>query len=152
MVNNEGPVRLTPSMIPNTLNFDVKDSSFFSKWRELPSPKDVQAQAKSQHLAGVNPDMEIHPTAMDDPRPPPVVLEDMGLFIKWGSAVRISEALALFALRRLLDGRVPVPEVYGWRTDGDEKYIYMEYIRGQTLEQAWDIMDTVSVLPPYSRT
>jgi aminoglycoside phosphotransferase (APT) family kinase protein len=65
----------------------------------------------------------------------------MGLFIKWGSSVEISEALTLFALRRLLNGRVPVPEVYGWRTDGDEKHIYMEYVRGQSLEKAWNTME-----------
>ncbi|GIK07224.1 hypothetical protein Aspvir_002881 [Aspergillus viridinutans] len=141
MVNNDGPVRLTPSMIPDSLNFDIKDSSFFRKWSELPSPQDVQAQAKSQHLARAGPDREIHPTAFPDPRPPPVVLEDMDLFVKWGKAVKISEAKTLFALRRLLNGRVPVPEVYGWRTDGDVKYIYMEYIRGQTLEQAWDKLE-----------
>ncbi|KAF4224821.1 hypothetical protein CNMCM6457_008882 [Aspergillus fumigatiaffinis] len=138
MANNEGPVLLTPSMLPDSLNFDVKDSSFFSKWHELPLPQDVQAQ----HLAGVNPDGETHPTAFPDPRPPPVVFEDMDLLVKWGKKVKISEALTLFALCRLLNGCVPVPEVYGWRTDGDIKYIYMEYIRGQTLEEAWGKLES----------
>jgi hypothetical protein len=108
MVDNEGPIRLTPSMLPDSLSFDVKDSSFFRKWPELPSPQDVQAKAKSQHLAGVNPDpRKVY--RMDGPyaSPPPVIYEDMGLFIKWGSSVEISEALTLFALRRLLNGRVP---------------------------------------------
>lgn len=136
------PVRFTPLMIPDSPNFDVKDSSFFRKWRELPSPKDVQVQAESQHLAGVNPDhRRIHSMTPPHLNPPPVVFEDMGLFVKWGSSARISEALTLLALRQYLNSRVPIPEVYGWRTDGDEKYIYMEYIRGQTLEQAWDIME-----------
>lgn len=54
--------------------------------------------------------------------------------------MNISEALGLFAVGRFLNGHVPVPEVYGWRTDGDEKYLYMEYIRCQTLKKAWDIM------------
>ena len=131
-------------MIPNSPNFDVKDSSFFRQWHELPSPKEVkaQAQAKHQHLAGVGPDTRKgYSVAMPHVRPPPVIFEDMGLFIKWGSSVNIPEALGLLALGRFLDGRVPVPEVYGWRTDGDEIFIYMEYIRGQTLEQAWDIME-----------
>lgn len=142
MANNRGPVRLTPSMIPNSPNFDVKDSSFFRQWRELPSPEVVKARAKHQHLAGVGPDpRKVYSVAMPHVRPLPVVFEDMGLFIKWGSSVNISEALSLLALGRFLDGRVPVPEVYGWRTDGDEIFIYMEYIGGQTLEQAWDIME-----------
>ncbi|KAF7125574.1 hypothetical protein CNMCM5793_001791 [Aspergillus hiratsukae] len=104
MANDEEPIRLTPSMIPDSPNFDVKDTSFFRKWRELPSPKDVQAQAESQHLAGVNPD-------------PRRVYRDDASYLK------------------------PPPVVYGWRTDGDVKYIYMEYIRGQTLEQAWDELE-----------
>ncbi|RLL97414.1 hypothetical protein CFD26_102572 [Aspergillus turcosus] len=129
-------------MIPDCPNFDVKDSSFFRKWRELPSPRDVQAQAESQHLAGVNPDpRRDYRRDASSGRPPPVVFEDMGLLIKWGSLVEIHEAFTLYALRRLLSGRVPVPEVYGWRTEGDVQYIYMEYIRGQTLEQAWDKLE-----------
>lgn len=142
MINNGGPVWLTPSMIPNSPNFDVKDSSFFRRWRELPSPEEVKAQAECQHLAGVNPDhRKDYSLAMPHIRPPPVVFEDMGLFVKWGWSVKISEALGLLVVGQFLDGHVPVPEVYGWRTDGEEIYIYMQHIRGQTLEQAWDIME-----------
>jgi aminoglycoside phosphotransferase (APT) family kinase protein len=65
----------------------------------------------------------------------------MNMLVKWGRTEHISEAQTLFALRRLLNGLVPVPEVYGWRTDGDVKYIYMEYTRGLTLEQAWDKLE-----------
>lgn len=129
-------------MIPNSPNFDVKDSSFFRQWRKLPSPEEVKAQAECQHLAGVNPDhRKDYSFAMPHIRPPPVVFENMGLFVKWGSSVKISEALGLLVVGRFLDGHVPVPEVYGWRTDREEMYIYMQHIRGQTLEQAWDIME-----------
>ncbi|PLB48406.1 hypothetical protein P170DRAFT_438054 [Aspergillus steynii IBT 23096] len=129
MVDNDGPVRLTPSMIPNFNNFDVKDSSFFRQWRELPSPKEVKAQAEYQHRAGVGPDPRTdYSIPIPYVRPPPVVFEDMGLLIKWGRYVGISEALVLLALGRFLEGHVPVPEVYGWRTDGDEIFIYMEYV------------------------
>ncbi|GIJ90516.1 hypothetical protein Asppvi_009472 [Aspergillus pseudoviridinutans] len=142
MANSEGPIRLTPSMIPNSPNFDIKDSSFFGKWQELPSPKDVQAQADAQRFAGFNPNpRRDYESAATFVKPIPVVFEDMDLFIKWGCTEHISEAQTLFALRRLLNGLVPVPELYGWRTDGDVKYIYMEYIRGQTLEQAWDKLE-----------
>ncbi|KAL2816116.1 phosphotransferase enzyme family protein [Aspergillus granulosus] len=139
MANNGGPVRLTLPTIPDYSNFDNKNSSFFRRWRELPSPKEVKVQAEYQHLAGVNPDpRRVYSMDMPHITPPPVVFEDMGLFIKWGSSVQISEALGLLVLGQVLDGHVPVPEVYGWRTDGDATFIY---IRGQTLEQAWDIME-----------
>jgi aminoglycoside phosphotransferase (APT) family kinase protein len=59
---------------------------------------------------------------------------------KWGSSVQISEAQSLFAVHQFLKGDVPVPEVYGWRTEGNEAYIYMEYVNGQSLEQAWPSM------------
>lgn len=81
-------------------------------------------------------------------RPPPVILENLGLFVKWGSAVRISEGQCLYAIGQLLRDQVPVPELYGWREDGDEIFIYMEYLDAQTLEQAWDALgpdDRVSV-------
>jgi hypothetical protein len=38
-----------------------------------------------------------------------------------------STKLTVYAVHRLLNGRVSVPEVYGWRTDGEEKLIYMQY-------------------------
>ncbi|KAB8259852.1 kinase-like domain-containing protein [Aspergillus pseudonomiae] len=118
------PVQLTPSMIPNLPNFD------------LPSPEVVRAQGDAQHLLGINPDKR--KVYYPDPpyvSPPPVIFENMRLFVKWGSSVRVSEAQCLYAIRRFLRDNVPVPEVYGWRTDGDEKFIYMEYTEGQTLEK-----------------
>ncbi|KAA8650405.1 uncharacterized protein ATNIH1004_003091 [Aspergillus tanneri] len=138
-----GHVRLTPSMIPNSPDFDVKDSTFFSKWSQLLSPEEVRTQATVQHLARVNPDnRKVYSTTAPYVRPPPVIFDDMRLFIKWGSAVRIPEAQCLYAVRQFLRDDVPVPEVYGWRTDGEEKFIYMEYTEGQTLEQLWDVMET----------
>ncbi|GFF48390.1 hypothetical protein IFM58399_08288 [Aspergillus lentulus] len=124
MANNEGPIRLTPSMIPNSPNFDVRDSSFFRKWDELPSPKDVQAQAEAQRLAGFNPNprRDYQSAVPYFIKPQPAVFEDLNLLVKWGRTENISEAQALFALRRLLNGLVP-------------------YIRGQTLEQAWDKLE-----------
>ncbi|KAF4445642.1 phosphotransferase enzyme family protein [Fusarium austroafricanum] len=73
-------------------------------------------------------------------RPPPAHFEEMGLFVKWGITVQISEAQSLYAIRRLLKGAVPVPEVYGWRTEGNEKYIYMEHVNGTSLEKVWPVM------------
>lgn len=138
----QGPIRLTPSIIPDSADFDVKDSSFFKRWDTLPSPDEVRSQAYVQHVSGTTLD-ERRRFSITGPHvwPPPVLFKHMGLVLKWGVSARISEAQTLYAIRRLLDGGVPVPEVYGWRTRGDEHFIYMEYIPGQTLEKAWDIME-----------
>lgn len=69
------------------------------------------------------------------------IMLPMGLFIKWGSAVKISEALTLYTINQTLKNCVPVPEVYGWRTDGEAAYIYMEHIRGTSLQLLWDTME-----------
>lgn len=134
-------VVLTPSMIPKECNFDVKDSSFFQTWSELPSPEMVQAQARTQYLEDNPENSKQFPMDIPPDRPPPVIFKEMGVFVKWGSAVNLSEAWALYAINRLLKGRVPVPEVYGWRTHGEQRFIYMEHVQGQTLEQAWENME-----------
>lgn len=121
MSNNKGCIRLTPSMIPKYLNFDDRDSSFFRKWDELPSPKDVQAQAEAQRLVGFNPNprRDYQSAVPSFVKPQPAVFADMGLLVNWGRTERISEAQTIFALRRVLYDLVPVPELYGWRIDGD---------------------------------
>lgn len=42
-------------------------------------------------------------------------------------------------MRRFLNNSVPVPEVFGWRTDGGETFIYMGYVRAKTLEEVWEV-------------
>ncbi|PGH15523.1 hypothetical protein AJ80_05540 [Polytolypa hystricis UAMH7299] len=122
MVSKQGPVQLTPSMIPTSPNFDVKDSQFFRKWSQLPSPEQVRTQAEAQRLAKICHNPRMLNICKDvfrpgcDPKPLPVVFDNMG-------------------------GDVPVPEVYGWRVDGDEVFIYMEHIQGQTLEQLWGTLE-----------
>ncbi|OJJ49313.1 hypothetical protein ASPZODRAFT_1452335 [Penicilliopsis zonata CBS 506.65] len=97
-------------MIPTLPSFDIRDSSFFKRRTQLPTPKEVRAQAELQHLAGVNLDCR---KALTAPyvRPPPVLFKDMGLFVKWGSAVQISEAQSLHAIRQSLGGDFPISEV-----------------------------------------
>lgn len=135
-------------MIPTSSNFDVLDSRFFRKWDKLPSPEEVRTQAKVQHLTGAQPELRINSPKESPVRPPPALFDEYGLFVKWGKAVKLSEAQCLYTLGRLFESHVPVPQVYGWRVDSDETFIYMEHIQGQTLEQAWDILgpgDRVSV-------
>jgi hypothetical protein len=63
--------------------------------------------------------------------------DSLNIVVKYGEDITVSEAHCLRALRRLLPDEVPVPEVYGWREDGGEVFIYMELITGVTLESQW---------------
>ena len=142
LISQHGRVRLTPSMIPDASNFDTKDSSFFDKWTQLPSSQQVREKAKEQWASGTSLDKRrAFSYGERHIRPPPAVFEDMDLVVKWGVEVEIAEAQSVYAVNRFLNGRVPVPEIYGWRTDGDEKFLYMQYVHGQTLEEAWDSLE-----------
>lgn len=167
----KGPIRRMPS-IPVSLDFVIPDSSYLREWGQLPSPDEVRAKAKAQHLTGetlicsniFETDLEgpqskpppaeaQHLTRdtlscrnhfdidLDGPqgKPPPAVFRDRNLLVKWGTGVNISEAHSLFAIGQLDD--IPVPQIFGWCVDRGETFIYMEYIQGQTLEQAWYSMD-----------
>lgn len=128
--------------IPVSLDWAIPDSSYLREWGQLPSPGEVRANAKAQYLAGDT--LSSRNTFVIDQkgpqgRPPPAVFRDKNLFVKWGAGVRISEAHTLLAIGQFDD--IPVPQVFGWCVDGGETFIYMEYLQGQTLEQAWDSMD-----------
>lgn len=119
-------IRLTPSMTPDASNFAARDSSFFKKWTESPPPEQVREKAKAQWLSGTSLDKRrAFSNGGRHIRPPPAMFENMGLVVKWGVDVGIAEAQSVYAVHRFLDCRLPVPEVYGWRTDGYEKFIYM---------------------------
>ncbi|KAK2803414.1 hypothetical protein FQN51_003521 [Onygenales sp. PD_10] len=127
------PVRLTPSMIPTSpilrsriRNFSRNGLDYLHQKKSAHKPKPSMPQEKNLSLTGPH------------VRPPPVVFENLGLFVKWGTATKISEAQSLYAVGKYLQGNVPVPQIYGWRVDGAESFIYMEYMQGQTLEQVWD--------------
>lgn len=117
---------LTPDMLPSDKNIEFKQSSFFSRYSALPSPADVRAAAGRAHRHQRDPTFFPH----------------IGLLVKWGCSNSIAEGQCLWALRHILPGMVPVPEVYGWHTDVgpegyEEVFIYMELIRGVTLEDRW---------------
>lgn len=110
-------------------------SSFFSHNGpeiELPSPASVREQATIQD-----------PTSKDrDFRFQPVRYEQLGLIVKYGRSphVTVAEGQALWALRRVLPA-IPVPEVYGWTHDNGQVFIYMELVKGATLEERWEFLD-----------
>ncbi|OAX82368.1 hypothetical protein ACJ72_03285 [Emergomyces africanus] len=131
-------------MLPNSPNEEFRQSSFFKTWPQLPSPEDVRAQARAQYLAGSGLDKrKTFGKILEGPQwnPPPAAFPSMGLFVKWGSNITIAEGQSLYAVRHFLKGSVPVPELYGWRTNGGEVFLYMELVQGQTLEKAWDSMN-----------
>lgn len=105
---------------------DFLDSSFFTTkpgHRSLPTPAEVIARSPKFHT---------HPS------PPPVRFEHLDLIVKCGPYVVVEEALCLRMLQKTFAKKVPVPEVYGWRVEGRDVFIYMELIRGETLQDRWD--------------
>lgn len=136
--------RLTHDLIPDSLDFDAVDSCFFKNYRSLPTPAEVRARARAQHESETSVDERRVFSSEPGPqrRPPPAFFQKKNLLVKWGAAISILEAQSLLALRRKLGSKVPVPEVYGWRTDGGETFLYMEYVRGIALDKVWDDFDS----------
>ncbi|OKO94358.1 hypothetical protein PENSUB_11625 [Penicillium subrubescens] len=143
-VNPDDRLILTPLMIPKSPNFVSEKSGYFQRFTNLPSPEEVRKQAEAQYLAGTSADSRRRFSEGEGPQrsPPPAVFEKLGLFVKWGTSVSISEGQCLYAVSQLLKDYVPVPELYGWRLDGGETFLYMEYLEAQTLEQAWDTLES----------
>jgi hypothetical protein len=58
----------------------------------------------------------------------------------------LSEAQSLYAVRRFLGKRVPVPEVYAFVHDGSQSFLYMELVQGVTIRECWaDLTDETKV-------
>ena len=108
--------------IPSGSSVVFKESAFFLRNRpgtSLPLPTEVRAkQIPGQHG--------------------PVPFESLNVLVKYGKEITIAEGQCLWALRNILPFKVPVPEVYGWCEDNSEIFIYMELIKGVTLENKWE--------------
>jgi len=116
-----------PVDLPSGECRDFRDSSFFSRNAvDLPTP----AQVRQRHV-------RVDEKLVSASRPRPVVFQELGLLVKYGSEITIAEAQCLWFFNRHMKGRVPTPELYGWRCDGEETFIYMELVRGDTLEERW---------------
>lgn len=72
--------------------------------------------------------------------PRPVLFRSLNLVVKYGLAINIAEAQCLWAVRNLVPS-LPVPELYGWRQDNGQTFIYMQLIDGITLEEGWPDLD-----------
>ncbi|KKZ68403.1 hypothetical protein EMCG_00172 [[Emmonsia] crescens] len=106
---------------------DFLDSPFFTTklgdYHSLPTPAEARARS---------------PDYGKSPRPKPVKFEHLNLIVKLGPRVVLEEAICLRLLRKVFSGRVPVPEVCGWRVEDNCVFIYMELIPGETLQNRWD--------------
>ncbi|KAJ9302907.1 hypothetical protein DTO271G3_281 [Paecilomyces variotii] len=117
---------LPPRPLDGTkLEMDILDSTFFkTPGQRLPTPAEVRAL--STDLGTM-------------PKPKPIIFRNPDIFVKTGPCVTVEEAQCLWMVQRAFQGRVPVPELFGWRVD-DKGYvfIYMQLIEGQTLLDGWD--------------
>jgi len=130
----ERRIMYPPSALPSGDSVVFKDSSFFRRnclAPVLPSPAGVLAEGL-RRSGGV-----------EWPVPLPVHYPELGLTVKYGRTVSITEGQCLWAVRHLLGDAVPVPEVYGWTKEEGTTYISMEHIPGDTLGERWDSLSEV---------
>lgn len=101
-------------------------SSFFREARAvaLPSPTEIRALNEASE--------DIRARSLDHPTP--VKFPTLGLIVKYGTDVTAAEIEAQIMMYERLQGQVPVPEVYGWAKDGDQMFLYMALIEGDTLQ------------------
>ncbi|KAI2616743.1 kinase-like domain-containing protein [Hypoxylon sp. NC1633] len=117
--------------LPNAENMTFPESAFFKSNRtSLPSPAEVREES-----------LRVRGSITKSSRPPPVLFKEMGLIVKYGSEITIAEAQCLVFFNRYMKDQVPTPELLGWRRDGDETFIYMELVEGETMEDAWPTLD-----------
>lgn len=115
-------------MLPSGDTKIFSESTFFkqSGAPSLPSPDQVRLMADKS---------DGHHR---DPRRAQVTyFPDMHLVVKWGTNVFLDEAQCIWALSALLPNLVPVPELFGWCRDQQQFFIYMELVKGDTLENRW---------------
>ena len=122
-------ISLRISDLPSGRNVDFQDTHFFLNQTgdlELPSPDQVREQAQ----------------ILDRYKRPgiskPVNFPSLGLTVKFGSDITLAEGQCLWVIGRVLRNKVPVPEIYGWRHDDGEVFLYMQQVKGVTLEECWE--------------
>jgi hypothetical protein len=117
--------RLHPSACPTSV--DYRDTSFFqtptigSQPPQLPDPSTVL-----EKLPGVTSGV--------------VTFKDLSLVVKFGtpSELTVDEAQAIRAVGGTFSmDQVPVPELFGWRTQSGKSFIYRGLISGEQLRDSW---------------
>ncbi len=110
LMSHKAKISLTQLPDASQPKMDFLDSSFFRKHGpqlNLPTPEEVRG---------------LSPVGLAQPLP--VKFEQLGLVVKFGPRVTTAEAQCLWIIRHTLRDKVPVPEVYGWRVDGREVFVY----------------------------
>jgi len=126
----ENVLRISPMQLPDGSQpaMIFYDSSFFQSNgsnAQLPTPAEVKALSTEYER---------------NPQPPPIRFEQLNLLVKFGPHVKIAEAQCLWIIKKTLGDDIPVPEVYGWRIDGDDVFIYMQLLQGHVLKDQWDML------------
>ncbi|EGP87049.1 uncharacterized protein MYCGRDRAFT_71790 [Zymoseptoria tritici IPO323] len=103
----------------------------FTEEFELPSPAEVRARAEEQGI-----------DTLRSFRPDPVIYPELHLLVKWGEGVSIAEGQTFRFISRNLQASVPVPQIYGWKTDGNQTFLYMELVAGDTLSTRWPTLSS----------
>ncbi|KAI5789088.1 kinase-like domain-containing protein [Geopyxis carbonaria] len=127
----EGEASLHDSSHNTTMT--ISDSSFFRERRAsaLPTPAEVRVHNdRSANMRGIRFN-----------RPPPVKFQSLGLIVKYGADVTVTEVKTQIMVYKQLKGKVPVPEVFGWAQDGRQVFLYMSLIAGETLEERWGALN-----------
>lgn len=108
-------------------NVMFRNTSFFQENSGgLPSPERVRQR-----------DTEINGPFLRRSYRPPIPFEELGLIVKYGSRITKAEGQCLWYFNKYMKDEVPTPEVFGWCCDDGDTFIYMQLVRGQTLEEAW---------------
>ncbi|AEO56597.1 hypothetical protein MYCTH_2301694 [Thermothelomyces thermophilus ATCC 42464] len=97
----------------------------------LPSPASIRERNRKTG----------HPDATDPNGPPPVKIPELGLLVKYGRFVTRAELEAQRYVFKHLQGRVPVPEVFGWAQDDGQGFIYMALVDAPTLAARWSSLN-----------
>lgn len=116
--------------LPTGDNVVIETSSYFNGSTGkiiLPSPAEVRERAFEKGF--------VYPG-----NPPPIRFPELGLIVKSGTNLTIAEAQCLWVIGNHLKDELPVLELYGWVRDGEELFIYMKLIEGETLEARWDTL------------
>lgn len=121
-------ITIASTELPEGDNVSFSSSTFFKQIprRRFPTPAEVKERA-----------LLVNHTNPEEWRPPPVYFPALNLLVKYGGAASVAEGQALWMIRKYLGHIVTVPEIYGWRKDGTETFLYMQLIPGVTLEKRW---------------
>lgn len=124
---HEQPSTHLPPLVVHAQDLPVdSDCIFESHSTTLPSPEQVRARAERD---GIDTTRSF--------RPDPVKFPELGLIVKWGQDVTIAEGQCIWFIRKHLQQSVPVPKIFGWKQDGDETFLYLELVQGDTLSSRW---------------